>query len=101
MQSDVDYYKTTYGRHQGATAIGAYDLRTLDGGKNWYAVKAKGGEVVILGEAEKVYPGLLASIEGLAALIDYVDKNGPIGSRPITESDLKVLSGAGFTVTKK
>lgn len=77
-----------------------YDLRSWDGGQNWYAVdhNLETKEVKILGTAEEIYPGLLDCLNGWNRLTDHVIKNGPIGSKPITDKDIEVLEGAGFTV---
>lgn len=78
-----------------------YDFRSLDGGKHWYAVSNNidSGTVVILGEADKVYPGLMRCMSDWDGLFDYVKTNGPIN--PSHPEDLQKLESAGFTVTKK
>jgi hypothetical protein len=104
LGSTVSYFETTYLRQQGYTSFndyGNYELMSFDGGLNWYAVERVNAEVKILGLAEDLYPGLTGYIQGMDALIDYVEKNGPIGSSPITSEDLKVLEGAGFSVEQK
>jgi hypothetical protein len=105
LEHELNYYQKTFLRRQGGTSFKGgvlnYELRSLDCGKNWYAVDCKEGEVKILGSAEDVYPGLLAHLDGMQALINYVEKNGPIGSRPFTQNDLEALSKAGFKVESK
>ncbi len=100
LRRQLDYYKRTYLRRQGGGPweLGHTDLRSFDGGKNWYAVKSTDGGLEILGLAEEVYPGLLAQLEGFDRLVAYAREHGPIGSRPITSEDISVLTEAGFTV---
>lgn len=81
-----------------------YNLRSWDGGQHWYAIKydSKGEPfwgVIVLGEAEELYPELLDHIDGMKALTDYVEKNGSIdGTDPKV---LEALEDAGFTVKTK
>ena len=42
---------------------GIFTIVSLDRGKNFYAAVRKGGEIVILGEAEKIYPGVFKTLE--------------------------------------
>ncbi len=71
-----------------------YNLKTFDGGKHWYAVeRIDAGGVIILGEAEEVYPGLLKHLDALDNLISH----GPITN----SADLDLLRAVGFTVTEK
>jgi hypothetical protein len=104
LNSTVSYYNSTFLRHQGYTAFndyGNYEIQSFDGGLNWYAVQRDGNAIIIQGLAEDVYPGLTGHIQGIDALFDYVAKNGPIGSGPITSEALKVLEDAGFSVEQK
>ncbi len=102
---ELAYYKATYLANIGFSQVyGNYDLHSFDGGLNWYAVEINrpNNSAKVKGPAEEVFPGLLAEIEGLKRLSDYVTKNGPLtlsGGR--AESDLSVLKGAGFIVTAK
>jgi len=77
-----------------------YDLRSWDGGKNWYAVELDDDwGLKILGEAEVLYPNFLKHIQGMNALTNYVKEHGAIdGTDP---EGIKALENAGFTVTKK
>ena len=97
------YYQSTILRKQGwMIGFGQYELLSLDGGEQWYAVEnGASGAVIIRGTADEVFPGLLSQLYGLNTLVDYVKKNGPItlwGERAMT--DLVILESAGFTVTK-
>ena len=78
-----------------------YDLRSFDGGKNWYAVdyNFETKEVKIIGEAEKVYPGLLNHLESWDRLINYVKDNGPIN--PSDEKGVSIFEKAGFSFHQK
>jgi len=51
-----------------------------------------------LGDANKIYPGLVENIDGMDALIDYVEKHGPITT--LGENELRILNTAGITVKK-
>ncbi|MFC1629723.1 hypothetical protein ACFL11_00645 [Patescibacteria group bacterium] len=73
------YEKTMLHKSGWSLGYGQYDLRSLDGGKQWHAVQEdcdKG--VTILGTAEEVFPGLLDHLQGLDALTSYARKNGPL-----------------------
>lgn len=108
LKKEHEYYITTFLKKQGGTKLYGqkgmddwlnYDLRSWDGGKNWYAIdcspESKG--VKILGVADTVYPGLLGTLEGWDRLTKFVKKNGPID--PTDTSNVKILEDAGFTVT--
>lgn len=99
---DLAYYKAKYLSKAGwSQGFGSYQLRSLDGGLNWYAVDIDmdSGSVTVKGTVEEVFPGLLAHLDGWKKLIEYTTKNGPItfsGER--AAEDISVLRGAGFTV---
>lgn len=108
LRKDCDYYGSTYLRKQGATSLWGgskggminYDLRSFDGGKNWYAVSNTPDDgVIILGKADDVYPGLLKQQEGLSALFDYVKTNGPLTLT--NQTQINMLKNAGFEVKQK
>lgn len=82
--------------------VGKFDLRSFDGGKNWYAVNRKeDGSVIIEGPAEELFPGVIARIEAMDKLGEYVKKNGPINLSGKNASEgLNLLNKAGFTVEK-
>jgi len=94
---ELRWFKKNILQHQGATKMVPgtewYDLRSHDGGKNWVALSKDGS---VLGEAEKVHPGLLKHIEGMNQLFDHVQRHGPI-SAPDSEG-IQALRNAGFTV---
>ena len=72
----------------------SYNLKTFDGGKHWYATEYdEDWGVIILGEAEEVYPGLLKHLDALDNLVSH----GPITN----SADLDLLRAVGFTVTEK
>jgi hypothetical protein len=112
LKQTVKYYDTTYLRKQGGTQFNPmikadmfndkfinYDLRSWDAGKNWYAVEYffDTKELKILGEAEKIYPGLLKHLEAWDRLTEYIEIHGPYFD-PTNPEDLKVLEDAGFEV---
>ncbi len=114
LERNKNYVDSTYLRKQGSTStygggeLGKdfinYDLRSWDGGKNWYAIDKdlpfKQNEVRILGTAEEVYPKLLQHLEAWDKLTEYAQKNG--GVKDTKDSiGIELLKGAGFTVTKK
>lgn len=90
---------------QGGTTIGGklinYNLRSWDGGKNWYAVdySFETKEFKIIGEAEKVYPGLLHHLKAWDTLTNYVKDNGPIN--PSDEKGVSIFEAAGFSFHQK
>lgn len=77
-----------------------YDLRSWDGGKNWYAVEFDNNwGMKILGDVKLIYPNLLEHIEGMNALYKFVKENGAIdGTNP---KGIEALEKAGFTVKTK
>jgi hypothetical protein len=100
----LGHFRQTYLRKQGGTTmvdprIPSYDLRSFDGGKNWYAVEQTwDGGVEILDHADVVYPGLLKHLESADAILAYVSEHGPIN--PLTDAEgLRVMEEAGFSVT--
>jgi hypothetical protein len=104
LQSDINYYHSTYLRKSGGTSLWSgstnfvmYDLRSFDGGKNWYAVNNTDG-VKILGKADEVYPGLMKQMDAVDAMVDYAKTNGPITLTK--DSEIRLLQNAGFTVIK-
>lgn len=100
---DLAYLKKTYLSKSGASAMienaNSYSLRSLDSGKNWYAVEiTDGNEVLVIGTAEEVFPGLLAHLAGLDALVEYVEQNGPVFSGGRLSNDISIMEAAGFEV---
>lgn len=77
---------------------GAYNLVSLDGGKNWYALdgkKIKDNKMVIVGSADKVYPHLLERLNAwdeLERMAKSKEKN--------VKKKIKMLKKAGFEVIK-
>lgn len=112
LNGKLNYYNKTILKKQGSTStygggqLGKdfinYNLQSWDGGKNWYACEydSEWG-IKILGLAEDIYPGLLKHLEAWDELTDYVIKNGPIGSNGISKKDIKILTNAGFEISKK
>lgn len=58
----------------------SYHLRSFDGGASWVAINmADDGRMKILGDAEALYPGLLAAIQrghDLAELVTTIGRKG-------------------------
>lgn len=105
MARKVGYYDTNYLRKQGATSLwstnGAlnYDLRSWDGGKHWYAVTTENDSVIIIGETETVYPGLMRHLSDIDALIKHAETIGPLN--PAKVEDRIFMETHGFTITNK
>jgi hypothetical protein len=105
LQRDLSWYQTNHLSKQGATTLwpGAkgqmidYHLYSLDAGRNWYAIERKGEEIIIKGETEKIYPGLLKHLDNWDKLWKHVEANGPLN--PSKSEDVKFLESIGFTVT--
>lgn len=113
MQRSLDYYDSTYLHKSGWTSFMggekglSYDLRSWDCGRNWYAVKLKRSsdaapwELIILGEADSIYPNLVKHLEATDRLTEYARKNGAIGSSgKVTDEEIKMLEDSGFEVKR-
>lgn len=101
---NLAYYQATYLQKQGwSSGFGTYDLRSFDGGQRWYAVESDpDGGLMICGASEDVFPGLMAHLEGMDALISYAQKNGPVTlSGSAVDSERVLLEAAGFQVQEK
>jgi len=72
--------------------FGSYRLVTFDAGRTWWSVEEDGAAV------KPADPKLLERIRAFDALADHARRNGPIGSRPITQDDVSALENAGFGV---
>lgn len=105
-ENERQRYATRHHRHMiGSTTVwrGAkgkpisYNLRSFDDGRSWVAVEFDDEwRMRVLGDAETVYPGLVADMQSLSALTDSVVKNGPLDlARP---ADRQRLKAAGFDV---
>lgn len=98
---NLKYYEKKYLRKIGYTVgYGSYNLRSLDGGQNWYAVKCTSNlpdseKIEIIGPAEEVFPGLLEKLKSIDELVRYAQKG------PITEmgpEEKIMFEKAGFTM---
>ena len=79
-----------------------YNLKTYDDGAHWYAIEYNDEwGVVILGEAEEIYPGLLAHIDAWDKITKRVAERGPISLEDITDEDIQALQRIGLEVTEK
>ena len=72
----------------------SYRLRSYDGGEYWLAFDEDG---MVLGDAEEIYPGLVARNKAFDALTDYVTKNGPITNLNSLH-EIELLEAVGFEV---
>ena len=106
LQKEVDYANKTYLVESGWIKIWgtdtngtSYNLRSFDGGQNWYAASVSSNGVIILGEAEKIYPGLHQHLTDMDTLTEYCTKHGPLTLT--NDSEIKMPENIGFTVTHK
>ncbi|MFA6376381.1 MAG: hypothetical protein WCX69_03210 [Candidatus Paceibacterota bacterium] len=75
-----DYRKNNLQMQGVDVTYGKYDLRSLNGGKNWFAVDedSENGEVGLVGDAEEVFPGLLEHLRIMDITTVYLLGKGPI-----------------------
>lgn len=113
LQRNQAYIDNTYLRKCGGTSTYQnkalyngkyaldYDLRSWDGGKNWYAIDydLKTEEFKILGVADSIYPKLLEHLQALDDLENYAKKNGAIDGTK--KEGIEKLEKAGFKVVTK
>lgn len=99
LNERLDWFRTNFLIEQGFTQfnnVGNYRVISVDGGQHWIAMSPDNNSV--LGDVEKVYPGLMEHIRGLSQLMEYVNKNGPINlSDP---RGVEALTNAGFKIEK-
>jgi hypothetical protein len=107
----VDYANKTYLVKQGWTKMWgtdtngmSYNLRSFDGGRNWYAASIPHGPgqndgVIILGKADEIYPGLRKHLDDTDTLTEYVSKHGPLTLA--NDAEIQMLENVGFTVKRK
>jgi hypothetical protein len=104
MKHSLDYYDANYLRKQGGTTSWPgskggwvnYDLRSFDAGKHWYVVTNNGDGFVIVGEAEKIYPGLIDNLDAWDAIVNYAQSNGPISLN--NSQQVQLMERAGFQI---
>lgn len=101
---DLAYYRQTNLFQSGwSQGVGSYQLYSLNGGKNWWAVEqTEDGQVEIIGSAEEVFPGLLKRLRAWDDLEEYARENGPLtlsGDRAAIEQI--VLEATGSTVKRR
>lgn len=101
LQKIVDSYSERYLKRQGGTRMYKedemlnYNLMSVDGGQIWYAFEyGKNWEVRILGEVEKVYPGLMAHLDAWDNFKNYVEIHGAIDPDNISPELQKILDKA-------
>ncbi len=105
LQTELDYYHDRYLSKTGGTSLCGggkwinYDIRSFDGGKIWYAVDyGSNKEMIILGEVEKVYPGLMKCIGAW----DKISNLKPMELTPTERENLRsLLKDAGVTISTK
>jgi len=99
-------WESTHLSKQGATCLWegskgqmvSYNLRSFDGGKNWYAVDINiaSNEVKVVGPAEEKFPGLVKHIENWNKLTTHVLDHGPLNLG--STSDMAFLKSIGITI---
>jgi hypothetical protein len=101
--SELTCYRATYlSILRNDLNYGPYELRSFDGGRNWYVIECPRSEVIIRGTIDAVYPELRKRFPELDALVMYVKIKGPItltGER--AEEDLKILKEASVWLWKE
>ena len=100
-RSHLDWMRKTYLRRQGFEhSAGNYELMSLDGGLEWYAIeRTRDKHVIAKGTAEKVFPGLLGRLAGMESLVEHVRTHGPLDlTGALTPQAISVLNKAGFEV---
>jgi hypothetical protein len=83
LKRTLEYYDSTYLIKRGGTtfflenddSLVKYDIRSWDAGKHWYAVEDNDSGFIILGDAEKIYPGLLKNLELRDSLVKLIEIN--------------------------
>jgi hypothetical protein len=100
----VKNYETTYLTKHGGTRLNndemlCYNLLSFDGGKIWYAFEyGKNSEVLIMGTAENVYPGLLAHLDAWDKIRAYMDEHGAINQDSITPELQELMDKAKLKI---
>lgn len=90
---DLGYYRQTYQHRNGASlGFGSYHLVSIDAGQTWHSWDRDSGTIT------PADPSLLSHLDGVEALLEHVHQHGSIGSKPITDDDIRALQGAGFEV---
>jgi hypothetical protein len=101
MKSELDYYNTNYLSKIGGTSTWngqmlVYNLRSFDAGKHWFAVTNSGDGFVVVGEAEKLYPGLIDNLKAWDEIVKYTASNGPITLN--NSQQVQLMERAGFVI---
>lgn len=104
LTRDNQYYTTNYLQKQGGTSLYStnkltiYDLRSFDGGKAWYAVHRDTNDALIIdGDAEKVFPGLMTELKAMDSLFNHIQTNGQLNLE--NSNDLQLLKNVGFVIS--
>ena len=90
-----DLYERYKTRGGGTSVNGVwinYSIASFDYGKTWYVMDK---DDKVIGECEKVHPGLLKTISGWDAIYE-LSKDGPIQS--LTPDVKNAFENAGFTI---
>jgi hypothetical protein len=102
LQKDNAYYHENYKSKVGGTLWKDgkwinYDLRTFDGGEHWVAL-GEGGK--ILGDVNKVVPGLLQYLDNMDYLTEYIRSHGPINPDNMTDYEREMLKNIGVEISR-
>lgn len=104
IKEDLSYYQTNYLRKVGGTSLWKgshgksidYDLRSFDGGKNWYVINHTNNNVIVEGNVNNIYPGLVEQLDSEDKLFEYVEKHVPLNLS--NSHDQQLLEDSGFDV---
>lgn len=90
---ELEAMRRTYLRVSGTSErYGNYDLRSFDGGRRWYATHSNSKrQLIIDGDVDDVYPGLLAELKTWDNIVQFVAENGTIGLDPDKDEDARAI----------
>ncbi|MEM4245087.1 MAG: hypothetical protein QXR60_02700 [Candidatus Nanoarchaeia archaeon] len=89
--NSLQWYKQTYRSKEGfSQKFGEYQLHTIDGGLNWYAVRYTDKGIRILGHVDKVYPGLSSYLKAIDTIHRHAKNPGSVSEKELQEAGLKL-----------
>lgn len=97
VQENIQYLEKNPSRIGYLVGYGNYNLKSFDSGKTWYMFNNDWTK--ILGEAEKVKPGLVQSLGAWDAIAARAKSGNPVSLD--SEDDVKLIQNAGITVNRE